>query len=222
MKFRVLYYSLWTILGLMVLFMAPFWVSDGWIDEVTGSGRSTVRILYLLPFSTVKRTTAVERWIVRHEGSYTHNWRYAAGSNRNMFGVKLLNACGWYTPSQRLGVIDDSFLDELPYDVMEEFVNLMRYGTRDQKEAAISDLIDWYYDYEFYSRYAPRKLNPERVRPRSARILGRRGSGSASAPAGKSAAGRIPDSQTDPKAPNGPRSPSGRDSRSTRPAPVRG
>ncbi len=215
MKYRGLYYGIWAALGLMLVFVVPFWVQDSWIDEVTGSSRSTLKILYLVPVSKDRTTTAVERWIIQHKGVCANRWKQYSGLDKNVYGQVLSRACSLSPPSRYLNQIEDDFLEEISVEAMEEFLEVMRTGTRDQQQDAVMDLIDWQDNLRHVRQYSPRDLDPEKARPRTRRVLGRQGSTAASAPVERPAAGHSPGSSKDPKGRNVPRSPSGRDSRPT-------
>ena len=102
---------------------------------------------------------------------------------------------------------------------MEEFLQVMRTGTREQQQDAVMDLIDWQSNYDPTVGTAIGTPIQKELNRDPKRILGRRDPNPASVPVEGSADGRSLRPPTGRKAPNESRSPSDRDSQAIRPAP---
>src|SRR5438477_1272137 len=93
---------------------------------------------FLVPVSTVVEQSAVERWIIRHEGGYTNYWRYLHNtSSAVMYGRAF--ACGHAPEIYPLhaGRLNDDFVRRASDGEIAEFVVVMRAGTAVERERAV-------------------------------------------------------------------------------------
>ncbi len=125
------------VAGLVLAVGLPFESSRGWIDPVTGSMKSQRRI-FLIPVSTVVKTSAVERWVVRTEGGYTNRWKFLHDTSSGVIWGRV-HACSLAPEiySMRTGLWDEEFVRRSSDAGIADFVRIMREGTHTEKEKAV-------------------------------------------------------------------------------------
>jgi hypothetical protein len=123
--------------GLVLAGILPYRSELGWIDPVTGSMKSQTRC-FLVPTSTVVRTSALERWIIRHEGTYTSHWRFLHDTSSSVIYGRA-HACGLGPEIYplRAGGLDDDFVRHASDARIAEFVRIMRAGTPAARERVV-------------------------------------------------------------------------------------
>jgi hypothetical protein len=82
--------------------------------------------------------SAIERWVVQHEGSHVPTWRRVSETKSTFFGLGLSVAC-WEPPMflLRAGEINDGFVETSTDEQITRFVQLMRTGSETEKREAI-------------------------------------------------------------------------------------
>lgn len=152
------------LLTLLVLSLfLPVRVSRIWIDPVTASLKSQDSFL-VIPISTAIETSAIERWIVEHEGSYAPRWNFLSETDRTITGQVFCRGCGKAPENYVLHTFDLNarFVQAASDAEIAEFVRIMRAGTKSQREGAVDDACNKAVDAR--SRLMPRGVPSRGVR----------------------------------------------------------
>lgn len=117
--------------------LVPYRSDLGWIDPVTGSMKVQERC-FLIPVATVVQTSAIERWILRHEGRYSNTWRFLHDTSSSLIGGRC-RACsvGPEIYPLHAGALNEYFVSRSSDAEIAEFVRIMREGTIAEKERAV-------------------------------------------------------------------------------------
>jgi hypothetical protein len=134
-------YPLWILLVLIVvgiLFVSSPRYDSASIDSVTGSIKFQTR-WFGFSTSTVIQQSAIEKWIIHHEGHYTNNWRFLSGSPKNVFGLPAWRECGRLPEIWGLeaGWANDRFVRNASDQEIGTLVQVMRTGTTLEKKNAV-------------------------------------------------------------------------------------
>jgi hypothetical protein len=98
---------------------------------------------FLVPISTVVEQPALERWIIRHEGGYSHNWRFLYDTSCAVLLGRVFG-CGRAPEiySLRAGTWNDDFVRRDTDTEVADLVHIMRTGTAAEKEQAVRSAVD--------------------------------------------------------------------------------
>jgi hypothetical protein len=109
----------------------------GWIDPITGSMKSQTQ-WFGFTTSTLIEQSAVEKWIIHHEGHYTNNWSFLHDTAMTPSGRPTGHSCGRLTEIYFLhaGSANDHFVLNASDEEIGTFVQVMRTGTSLEKEKA--------------------------------------------------------------------------------------
>lgn len=114
----------------------PYHKENVWCDRVTGSTKSQTT-WFLVPTSTTIQHSALERWIINQEGSYTSSWKWY-GRQTWFFPLGGARECGSPPPIYSLhDSLSERFVRSLSDSELAEFVVVMRHGSEAEQEAAI-------------------------------------------------------------------------------------
>ena len=126
------------VFALVTLF-APSRREMGWIDAVSGSMKHQTQWLLSdwIVFETrsVMERSALEEWIIEHEGIHRHDWRHVNGTRTTLWSREFGHdqAPAIY---QLRRVLDD-YVRLASDEEIAEFVRQMRTGTEAEQEAAV-------------------------------------------------------------------------------------
>jgi hypothetical protein len=124
---------------LLIGTVVPYRNDLGWVDPVTGSVRFQRR-WFLIPTSTVVHTTVIEEWIVRHEGRYKPSWQFIFDTSSTWLGRG--HACDTAPESYSVHLVDRDFVRISTDAEIDEFVRVMRKGTKDDRKKVVEALCD--------------------------------------------------------------------------------
>ncbi len=120
----------------------PYRSDLGWIDPVTGSMKHQTQC-FLVPLKAVVEQSALERWIIHHEGGYSNKWQFLHETCSGVIFGRAF-ACG-HAPaihSLRVGEWNDEFVRGATDAEIAEFVHIMRAGTPAEREHAVEAACD--------------------------------------------------------------------------------
>jgi hypothetical protein len=128
--------------GLLLAGTLPYHSELGLIDPVTGSMKYQTQC-FLVPVSTVVEQSAVERWIIRHEGGYTNSWRFLHDTSSAIVYGRAY-ACSLSPDIYLLhaGKLNDDFVRRASDAEIAEFVRNMRAGTAAERKQAVESARD--------------------------------------------------------------------------------
>jgi hypothetical protein len=123
--------------GLILAGLLPYRSHLSWIDPVTGSMKVQEQY-FLVPVSTVIETSALERWIIRHEGRYSNQWQFLNELSASLIGGRC-RACGLAPAIYELHAsgLDEGFVRRASDERIAGFIRAMREGTDSERERAI-------------------------------------------------------------------------------------
>jgi hypothetical protein len=109
-----------------------------WIDPITGSMRGRTDWLF---FSTPPRLepSAIERWIIKHEGRYDPDWHMLTRAEKNVLGRTVARGCAAAPAIYPLhaGDLNDRYVSTATDSDIGEFVRVMKEGTGSERERAV-------------------------------------------------------------------------------------
>jgi hypothetical protein len=113
-------------------------VDLGWIDPVTGSLKYQTRWFGVSTSTTVEQS-AIEKWIIAHEGQCSNTWTLLFDTSRNVWGGVYSRGCGQAPEIYELqtGELNDLFVQTASNDEVSEFLNVMRGGSDDEKRQRV-------------------------------------------------------------------------------------
>jgi len=126
-----------TVLGLIALGNVPYQTERLWIDPITGSTKTQTCWLFVCQNPVIKRT-ALEDWIVAHEGAYQPAWKRLSTLSRNGLG-QVCRACSMAPAIHQLcssGLLAD-YVRDSPDPEIREFVRVMRQAPSPEQERAV-------------------------------------------------------------------------------------
>ena len=136
-KHRAIEVSIVVVVVLILLALIPTRSDTIWVDPVTGSVKrqASWQVCRRPP---IVETSAIERWIVRREGSHVPTWRFVSRSTRTIFGRPLSIACG-EAPMYllRAGDLNDRFVLNSTNEQIVKFINLMRTGSAEERRESV-------------------------------------------------------------------------------------
>lgn len=122
---------------LLVLSLPLYRYSAFSVDPMTGS---TKRVTYWVETKVVIRQSALEKWLVAHEGSYVSRWQRISESTSTWYGTDVARG-GYREPPAiywlKAGEQNDAFVRSSSDAHLAEFVRVMRAGTTDEKQKAV-------------------------------------------------------------------------------------
>jgi hypothetical protein len=110
-----------------------------WIDPVTGSMKSESSVLFITISSEIKES-ALQRWIIAHEGQYKNQWRFLHDTSRSALGTTF--ACGSTPEIYPLNAgseLNESFVRSATDATIADFVRVMRDGTPEERKRAVGE-----------------------------------------------------------------------------------
>lgn len=116
----------------------------GWVDAVTGSRKRQTLWLWGIDSQPVIEPSALELWLIAREGAIQHDWRHTEGTWKTIWG----RSTGWShgrapaTYSLSYPGLIEIFVRESSDEELAAFVDTMRHGSRDEKDAAVSAASD--------------------------------------------------------------------------------
>lgn len=134
----------WVVLpGLIVVGVLPYRIDQGWMDPITGSMKRQTRFC-LIPVWTTTTTSAIENWIIHHEGQYTPHWRFFyETSSALLYHANGCSLAPEIYPLRAGGLgLDDDYIQSASDEDIAEFVRIMRFGTAAEKEQAVQSACD--------------------------------------------------------------------------------
>lgn len=128
-----------TLVGVVVVSNFPMREDRIWIDPVSGSMKYQTRWLFFGMAPRVEHS-AIERWIVAHEGSYDPGWRSLSVGWRTIFGKIFGRGCSIAPEVYPLHhrEFNAGFVRVASNAEVAEFVRIMRMGTASEKEQAVA------------------------------------------------------------------------------------
>ena len=138
MKSWDLFAAVVTCIAISILsaMLIPLHTDRGWVDPVTGSTKAQTSWLGI-PQAPVVRPSAIERWIIRHEGSHAEQWQFLHETTQFVMGKSY--GCGntpVIYPLSRSDV-SERFIQGSTDSQIAEFVRIMRTGTVIEKDNAV-------------------------------------------------------------------------------------
>lgn len=90
--------------------------------------------------STVIEQSAIEKWVIDHEGHYTNKWKFLHDTSMTVFGRPTCFSCGSAPEIYGLhaGSANDRFVCNASNQEIGTFVEVMRAGTTMEKKKAVS------------------------------------------------------------------------------------
>jgi hypothetical protein len=137
--------------ALLITLLALLAISFGscthkeWICANCGSHKTAVGFSFatysFMPISQVK-ASALDKWIVKENGSHTHEWKYTEYMDTYLFGGKAFTC--WKAPPISFVSIDilNDFVDSASPTQIREFVEVMHHGTEKQQKETIDHLVE--------------------------------------------------------------------------------
>jgi hypothetical protein len=121
----------------------PVRTETNWIDPVTGSRRSQVRWFGSVRLPMRYEASALERWIVREEGSYLPAWQIDISVTSNAFNLPFQWACGKGAPINQFELpLMERWVNESSPEEIARVVQIMREGSREEQRKAIAAACD--------------------------------------------------------------------------------
>jgi hypothetical protein len=129
------------IAGFLLLVPLPVGTDQLWIDPVSGSHRTVTSYLGV-PIRSRITPSALERWIIDHEGACTSKWHLLSRASFTIFGGYLAVGCREAPPICLVAYHADGglltkFIKQASDAEIAEFLRMMRTGTRPEQEAAV-------------------------------------------------------------------------------------
>jgi hypothetical protein len=109
----------------------------GWIDPVTGSMKTESGVLFITISSDVQQS-ALERWIIAHEGQYKNQWQFLHDTSQSALATTF--ACGSTPEIYRLNAgdeLNEGFVRSATDATIAEFVRVMRDGAPEDHKQAV-------------------------------------------------------------------------------------
>src|SRR5438128_297864 len=102
----------------------------GWIDPVTGSMKRQTQ-WFGFSTSTMVDQSAIEKWIIRHEGRYSSHWAFLHDTSMTAWGRSVEFACAMAPDIYALhaGELNDEFVRGASEPEINEFLQVMRTGS---------------------------------------------------------------------------------------------
>lgn len=115
------------------------------VDPVSGSYRRDVTWLGIIHTTPDDHRSSLAKWIELHEGAYAPTWKPLSSHTYSLYGESLM--CG-ASPSPAIcsvigpGGVLDMFVANADDAAIGDFVNVMRNGTDEERDAAIVNMRD--------------------------------------------------------------------------------
>lgn len=89
--------------------------------------------------------SSLERWIVDRDGSYENDWDYVSGLHTSLIPLRKTYGNGGAPPIYSLGSMTevlDAFVAHAEPEEIDDFIQVTRNGSEDQKESAVQATFD--------------------------------------------------------------------------------
>jgi hypothetical protein len=98
---------------------------------------------FLVFVSTATEESAIERWVVRHEGTYSNTWRPLSDTSYFAIDGPCLS-CSMAPEIYPLhtGGLNDDFVRRASDAEIAEFVRIMRFGAATERERAVESACE--------------------------------------------------------------------------------
>jgi hypothetical protein len=108
----------------------------GWIDPITGSLKHQTR-WFGIAITTVVEQSAIEKWVIVHEGQYSNTWTFLHDTSRAIWGRSF--ACGRAPEIYELhaGELNNLVVQTSSDHELTEFLQTMRNGSEEEKRKAV-------------------------------------------------------------------------------------
>lgn len=114
---------------------------NGWICADCGSRKSQTDWVFGFTTSVTLNQSALEGWLVQHDGSHVHDWRYIQGTGRNAFGQRISVGHG---PAPAIYGVPPNVLDQFVLvasdDEIARFVKATQSGSRQEQNRVIDEV----------------------------------------------------------------------------------
>lgn len=112
----------------------------GWIDPVTGSMKSQTRWFGFATSSLINKS-ALEEWVIRHEGGHENQWSPLYNTSKTAFGRPFCFECNLSPPIHALhaGALNDEFVRNSTDRELSQFLEIMRNGTAEEQRRAVEN-----------------------------------------------------------------------------------
>jgi hypothetical protein len=118
----------------------PLWTSLSWIDPVTGSTLTEVRIFGAWSLGARQTDSALAKWAARHNTSNREQWQFAGVSEHGAFWT--VHGCGPMPPVYALeGKLGEAVVAAVSDEELAALIQVLRAGTEQEKQQAIDSAM---------------------------------------------------------------------------------
>jgi hypothetical protein len=136
-KPRAIDVSIAIVTAMVLLVLIPTRSDTTWVDPVTGSVKRQASWL-IYQRTPVVEPSALERWIIRREGSHVPTWEHVSTSSWNCYGLPESVSLGHQMMNRlHAGERNDRFVRASTDEQLARFVQVLRTGSRAEREEAI-------------------------------------------------------------------------------------